>query len=146
MLKDTIQQDLTAAMLAHDESKVSALRMLISEIRYAGNGRDADISDEAVLTVIQKEIKKRKESAQSYRQGGREDLASKEESEIKVYEAYLPEQISDEELTKLVDESINELGAQTMQDMGRVMGAVRQKVGSGADPSRISEIVKAKLS
>ncbi len=145
MLKDKLQQDLTAAMLAHDDDKISALRMLISEIRYAGNGRDADIPDEDVIKIIQKEIKKRRESSESYKKGLREDLAAREEAEIKVYEPYLPTQMSDEELTKLIDESITELGASSMSDMGKVMGEVRLKVGSSADPSKISQIVKSKL-
>lgn len=146
MLNDKLKQDLTAAMLAHDESKVSALRMLISEIRYAGNGRDTEVSDDDVIKVIQKEIKKRKESIESYKKASREDLVAKEESEIKVYEPYLPAQMSDEELTKLIDETITELGAKSMADMGKVMGIIMGKVGQSSDSSRVSAIVRQKLS
>lgn len=145
MLKDKIQQDLKEAMLAHDEAKVSTLRMLISEIRYAGNGRDQDISDEEVVKVVQKEVKKRRESIDSFKKGGREDLAAKEASEEQLLQTYLPPQMSDEELTKLVEEAITEVGAQSVTDMGKVMGVVMGKVGQGADSSRVAGLVRSKL-
>jgi uncharacterized protein len=132
-------------MIARDEVKTSALRMLISAVRYTGNGRDSGFTDEEVIGVVQKELKKRKESADGFRQGGREDAALKEEQEAKLLQVYLPAQLSDEELTNIVEATITEVGAQTISDMGKVMGAVKEKVGSAADPSRISMVVKERL-
>src|SRR5437763_1827407 len=118
MLADQIQADLKTAMLAKDETRVSDLRMLISELKYAnirkgeegGDDRNA-ISDEDPIGVVQKELKKRKESVESFRSGNRPELAEKEETEAEILKAYLPEQMSDEELTKLVEEAITKTGA-----------------------------------
>jgi uncharacterized protein len=145
MLIDQLQQDLKQAMLSKDENKVSTLRMLISAVRYSGNGRDADFKDEEVISIIQKEVKKRKESIESYQKGNREDLAAKEQSELEILEGYLPEQLSDEELTKIVEDAIKDSGATSQADMGRVIGMVMGKVGSGAEGSRVSGIVKQQL-
>jgi uncharacterized protein len=145
MLIDQLQSDLKEAMLAKEEAKVSALRMLISAVRYTGNGRDQEFTDDQVVTVIQKEIKKRKEAAEGFRTGGREEQSLKEEAEAQILEKYLPAQLSDEELTKIVEDTINEVGANSMQDMGRVIGVVMGKVGSGADGGRVSAQVKQKL-
>jgi uncharacterized protein len=145
MLIDQLQDDLKQAMLAKDEAKVSALRMLISAVRYTGNGRDQEFSDDQVVSVIQKEIKKRKEAAEGFRSGGREEQAQKEETEADMLQKYLPAQLSDEELTKIVEDTINEVGAKSMQDMGRVIGVVMGKVGSGAEGSRVSGLVRQKL-
>ncbi len=149
MLSDKIQEDLKQAMLAKDEMKVSTLRLLSSALTYVKVEKmlksEENLPDEEVITVVQKEVKKRKEAAAGFRQGEREEQALKEEAEAKILESYLPAQISDEELTKIVEDSINELGAKTVQDMGRVIGAVKAKVGQGADGGRISNIVKERL-
>ncbi len=142
---DKITQDLKEAMLARDEIRVSALRMLISAIRYTGNGRDQEFSDDEVVTVIQKEAKKRKEAAAGFRQGGREESAVKEEAELKILEGYLPEQMSDEALTKIVEDTIKEVGASSITDMGKVIGSVMAKVKGQADGGKISILVKEKL-
>ncbi len=146
MLIDQLQNDLKDAMLAKDETKVSTLRMLISAVRYTGNGRDSEFSDEDVVTVIQKEVKKRKEAAESFRTGGREDSAQKEEAEQKILEAYLPAQMSEEGLTKIVEDTIKEVGASAPSDMGKVIGAVMGKVKGQADGGTVSALVKEKLS
>jgi uncharacterized protein len=145
LLLNQLQDDLKTAMLAKEEAKVSALRMLISAVRYTGNGRDQEFSDDQVISVVQKEIKKRKEAAEGFRAGGREEQAQKEEAEAGMLEKYLPAQLSDEELTKIVEDTINEVGAKSMQDMGRVIGTVMGKVGTGADGGRVSGMVREKL-
>jgi uncharacterized protein YqeY len=146
MLKDQIQSDLKTAMLAHDEARVSALRMLISAVRYSQTGREEDISDTDVIAVIQKELKKRREAAESFRTGGRDELAQKEEAEAQILMGYLPEQMSDQELTEIVEGAITEVGASSMTDMGKVMGMIMPKVSGKAEPSRVSALVKEKLS
>lgn len=132
-------------MLSRNETAVSVLRMLLSELKNTQIQKSADLSDQDIITVVQKEIKKRKEAAAGFRSGGREDSAQKEESEAKVLESYLPEQISDEELTKTVTEAINEIGATSMSQMGQVMSSVMVKVGQGAEGSRVSAMVKEQL-
>lgn len=145
-MEDKLKQDLKNAQLNKDETAVSTLRLLLSEINNLRIQKGGELSDSDIVSVIQKELKKRKEAASGFRQGNREESALKEETEAKVLEGYLPEQISDEELTKIISESINNLGATSMQDMGRVIGQVLGKVGQSADGSRVSALVKQQLS
>lgn len=151
---DNIQKDLKQAQLARDEVKVSTLRLLLSEIRNEEISKGGELSDNEVVTIIQREAKKRKEAAAGFRQGEREASALKEEAELKVLEGYLPAQLSNEELTKLVEDSIteleakgliNEVGAKGIQDMGRVMSVVMSKVAGRSEGSVVSRIVKSKL-
>lgn len=146
---DRIQTDLKNAQLNRDEVKVSTLRLLLSEIK---NGEIAKsdppaggLSDEEIILVVQREIKKRKEAAAAFRSGGREESAGKEEAEQKVLEGYLPVQLSVEELTKLVEETIHEVGANSVSDLGKVIGAVMGKVKGKADGGTVSATVKEKL-
>lgn len=145
MLLDQIQSDLKQAQLARDEIKVSTLRLLLSEIKNTEIAKGNDLVDQDVISVIQKEAKKRKEAIVAFRAGGREESAAKEESELKVLEQYLPSQLSTEELTKIVDETINEQGATSIQDMGKVIGVVMGKVKGQADGGTVSTLVKEKL-
>ncbi len=161
MLSDQIQSDLKAAMLAKDELKTSVLRMLLSELKYAnmkkgdeGSEDRNSLPDTEVIAVVQREIKKRREAVGFYKDQ-RPDLAAKEESELAILQDYLPSQMSDEELTALVQEAMSEArglrpltetGALTMADMGAIMKIVMPKVGQAAEPGRVSAIVKEKLS
>ena len=146
-MEQKIREDLKKAMIAKDETTVSTLRMLISELTYAKVAKKAEsLSDEDIISVIQKEAKKRKESIDSFTSGGRPELAEKEQVELEVLQKYLPEQISDEELTKVVEDSITKLGASQMSDMGKVIGMVMGQVGAKAEGARVSSLVKEKLS
>lgn len=150
MLRDQIKSDLQQAQLQRDEIKISTLRLLLSAISYAdiaNNVRTSgeEISDDEILTVIQKEVKRRYEAATGFRQGNREESAQKEEMEAKILEVYLPEQLSDEELTKIIEETITEVRAKSMADMGRVIGMVMGKVKGLANGGKVSQIVKEKL-
>lgn len=140
-----IKQDLIQSQLEKNELKVSTLRLLLSEINNAKIAKGDRLTDEDVVKVVQKEVKRRIEAAAGFRQGGREDQAQKEEWEAKYLEYYLPAQMSDEELTKIVEESINIVGAKTLTDMGRVLGHILPKVGPLANPARVSIVVKDKL-
>lgn len=145
-MENKIREDLKQAQLAKDELKVATLRLLISELTYAKVGKGEEpLSDDVVISLIQKEAKKRKESIDSFKKGGRDDLATNEEAELEILQTYLPEQISDEELTKIVEESINKTGASSMADMGKVIGMVMGQVGAKAEGARVSSLVKAKL-
>lgn len=140
-----IQSDLRGAQLARDEIKVSTLRLLLSEIKNAEIAKGAALSDEEFISIVQKEVKKRKEAAAGFRSGGREETALKEEAELKILEEYLPVQLSNEELTRLIEEIITEVGASSISDMGKVIGAVMGKVKGGADGATVSNLVKQKL-
>lgn len=142
---EQINQDLTQAMKNKDAETTSALRMLIAalrnkEITLRKDGQ-AELSEEQVLEAISSEIKKRRDSVLAYNQGGRQDLADKENSEIKILEKYLPEQISDEELEKIVRE-ITSSGA---DNFGKIMGLVMARVKGRANGSRVGELVKKVL-
>lgn len=145
-LRDKIKSDLKDAQLNRDEVKVSTLRLLLSEIKNQEIAKGETLSDEDTISVFQREVKKRKEAADGFRSGGREESALKEEAELKVLESYLPARLSNEELTKMVEESINELGATTMADMGKVMGVVMGKVAGRSDGGMVSAMVKERLS
>lgn len=143
---DKIQADLKQAQLARDEVKVSTLRLLLSEIKNAEIAKGNSLSDEDIVSVIQKEVKERKEAAIGFRSGNREDAALKEEAESLILRVYLPTQLSNEELTKIVEEAITEVGATTIADMGKVIGAVMGRVKGQADGGSVSSIVKDRLS
>ena len=146
MLTDSLTSDLKAAQLARNEIKVSTLRLLLSEIKNSEIAKGQQLSEQDLISVIQKEAKKRKEAAAGFRSGGREEQAQKEESELKILEGYLPSQLEVEELTKLVEQTINEVGAKSIADMGKVMSVVMVKVAGKADGASVSDLVKQKLS
>lgn len=145
MLVSSIQNDLKQAQLQRDELKVSVLRMLLSEIHNSEITKGIQLTDAETIAVIQKEVKKRKEAAAGFRQGKREEAAQKEEEEAKILEGFLPAQMSNEELTKVVEDSIKEIGANNIADMGRVIGLVMSKVAGQAEGSRVSSLVREKL-
>jgi len=142
---DKIQQNLKAAQFAKDELQVSVLRMLMSELKYAEINKASDLTDEEILSIIQKELKKRRDSIAAFTQAGRTELADKEKAEAVILETYLPAQMSDEELTDIVRQTITDLGASSMADMGKVIGQVMTKTQGLADGSRISGLVKQEL-
>ncbi len=145
MLIEKIQTDLNQALKDHEAVKVSTLRILLAEIKNTQIAKGQDLSDEDIVGVIQKEAKRRKEAAAGFRSGDREESAKIEEEELAVLESYLPQQLTDEELTKIVESTITELGASSVSDMGKVIGAVMGKVKGQADGGRVSGIVKGKL-
>lgn len=145
MLIDNLQSDLKQAQLARDEVRVLTLRLLLSEIKNTQIQKGNELSDAEIISVIQKEAKKRRESIESFKNGGRDDLAQKEEAELVLLQTYLPAQLSAEELTKIVEEAITELGVTSKQDMGKVMGIVMNKVAGRADGGLISQLVKERL-
>lgn len=148
-LKERIDSDIKTAMLAGEKDKSMTLRGLKSAILNAeieSNKRDQGLSDEEVITVLQKESKKRQESADLYRQGGNEEKAGAELAENELIKAYLPEQMSDQEVSAVVEKAIAETGATNMQSMGQVIGRVKSELGSRADGAVIAKLVKERLS
>ena len=146
MLLDTLQNDLKNAQLNKDEVKVGTLRLLLSEIHNAEIAKSQDLVNQDIIQVIQREVKKRKEAVEAFKNGGREEQAKKEEAEMAILQSYLPEQISNEELTGIIDQTINEVGATGVSDTGKVIGAVMGKVAGKADGGMVSSIVRSKLS
>ncbi|OGH16566.1 MAG: glutamyl-tRNA amidotransferase [Candidatus Levybacteria bacterium RIFCSPHIGHO2_02_FULL_40_18] len=149
MLKDKIQEDLKQAMVAKDELRLSTIRLLKSAIQYheiQKGGAGYGATDEDVIEVIGREIKKRNEAIELYKQGGRNELAEKEQKELEILKSYLPEQMSEDEVRKLVEEAISSIGASGIQDMGKVMGALMPKVKGKADGTLVSNIVREALS
>lgn len=140
-LVDQVQEDARAALKAGDRGRAGALRLIASELQRAA--KDGDGSDE--VAVLQRERKRRLESAAAYRDGGRDDLAATEESEADLIGAYLPEQVSDEELATIVAEAVVEAGAESPRDMGAVMKLAMPRVQGRADGKRVSAAVKEKL-
>lgn len=147
-IKQQIDQDLKAAMLAGDKTLVTTLRGLKSAILYAEvseGAREAGLSDEKVVSLLQKEAKKRQESADLYEQGGNSEKKAQELAEKEAIEQYLPAQLSEAEISTLVDEAIAELGSPDKQQMGQVIGLVRQKSSGNADGAVIARLVKERL-
>ena len=141
-IQQKIDQDMKQAMLAKDQPKLDVLRFLKSAIQYAQIEKPGtSLSEADVMQVIQKQIKQRRESIQQFTQGGRSELAGKEEKEAALLEAYLPKQISDAELQALVQAQIQQAGASGKKDFGRVMKSCTEKLAGRADNKRISEIV-----
>lgn len=148
-LHEQIASDLTSAMKARDKARASALRMLLSALKNQaiadGLGPQGTLGDAEVERILASEVKRRREAAAAYREAGRTASAEAEEAEVVVYEAYLPEQLSDEELAGLVDEAIAEVGAEDVRQMGAVMKAVMPRVQGRAEGSRVSALVKDRL-
>lgn len=146
-LKDTIDHDIKSAMLAKDQARLRGLRAIKSAIIAAETDKNAsDFDAQSEIKILQRLVKQRKESAEIYEKQNREDLVAIEKEEIDVIEAYLPKQLSREEVKMKVLTVIEQLGANTMKDMGRVMGQVNKELAGKAEGRIISEIVKEVLS
>ncbi|ACO04575.1 MAG TPA: GatB/YqeY domain-containing protein [Persephonella sp.] len=141
-----LQDEMKAAMKSGDKEKLSTIRMLISEIKKVQIDQKKELSDDEIIAVIQRYAKQRKESIKQYREAGREDLAQKEEKELQIVQQFLPQPLTEEEIEKIVEETIKELNASSMKDMGKVMKAVMEKVKGRAEGAVVSSIVKSKLS
>ena len=137
---EKVQEDVRTAMKAGERERAAALRMVVDALQ-----QDAKLGDGDEVAVLQRERKKRLEAADAYRDGGRGEQADTEQSEAKLIEAYLPEQLSDEELGEQVSAAIAETGATEQSQMGQVMSAVMPKVGGRADGKRVSQVVRERL-
>lgn len=149
MLKQKLKEELKQSMLARDEIKTSTLRMLLSAINYyeiQKRGAGYEATDEDVISVIQKEVKQRKDSIEQFRSGGRVDLAQKEQKELEILQKYLPQQLDEDEISEIVDEAIRQTGSTSPQDIGKVMGIVMPKIKGKADGAVVSKIVQERLS
>jgi len=150
MIRDDIKASTIAAMKGGDKDTTATLRLASAAIKNrdieARTGGAPKDDDALVTEVLQKMVKQRRESAELYRKGGREDRAEAEEGEIAVIERFLPRQLSDEEASAQIRAIIAETGASSMKDMGRVMALVKERLGASIEPARASGLVKAALS
>ncbi|OGF27819.1 hypothetical protein A2331_06965 [Candidatus Falkowbacteria bacterium RIFOXYB2_FULL_34_18] len=138
-----INNDLKQAMRDKKALELSVLRMLLASLKNKKIELIVpELNDDQVVMVIKTEVKKRKDSVMAYKNGNREDLAEKELAEIKILEKYMPEQMGEEEVEKIVKETIDSMGEVTMQDFGKIMGAVMNKTKGQADGNAVSAIVK----
>ncbi len=144
MIADKLQNMIGEAMKAHDEVRVSTLRLLSSAFNYEKIERQHELTDEEEVSVIRKQAKQRKDSIDAYRKAGAEDRAQKEEAELEILREFLPPEMDEGELAKLVEDAIEATGAKSMADMGRVIGMVKSKAPS-AEGGKIAELVKSRL-
>jgi uncharacterized protein YqeY len=150
-LKQQILDDLKAAMKAREKVRLDTVRMVKAKMQErevelrAKHGRDYVLDDAEALTVLSQAAKQRRDSIESFRHGGRDDLADREEAELAIIEGYLPRQLSDEEVREIVGEAIAEAGAATPADMGKVMKIVMPKVKGRADGKMVNQTVKSML-
>lgn len=145
-LIDQLQEDLKTAMKARDSVRVSVIRMLRAEIKNAEIASGEELEEGEVLDVLSRYARRRKESAEEYRGGGREDLHDSEMAEYEIVQGYLPQALGDEELAAIVDEVIAEQGATEMKHMGQVMKEVLARAAGRAEGGAVSSMVKRRLS
>lgn len=143
---DKIKKDLINSMKEQDKFKLSVLRMLKSSIQKEEINKKSELTDDEVLNVIKREVKVRKASLEEYLEYNRNDLADNLQKEIDILKTYLPEELSHEELLKIIDEQFKIINPMCMKDMGKVIKAVSSIVGTRADMSEVSKIVKEKIS
>ena len=144
-LKDQITEDMKSAMKAGDKDRLKVVRLIRAAIKQIEIDKRIELDDAAVLIVLDKMVKQRRDSVEQFQKGNRNDLADIELAEIVVLEDYLPEQLSDEELDAMIDEAISATGAETIRDMGKVMGQIKAKAAGAADMGAVGAKVKARL-
>lgn len=144
-LTDQLQTDMKTAMRAGDTQRRDTLRMVIAAAQNAAKEKRQDLTDEEALAVVTREVKKRRESIAAYRDAGRDDLADREQAEIDILAPYLPEQLGEDEIRKLVREAVEATGASSPRDMGRVMGQLMPRVKGRADGKLVSRLVNEEL-
>ncbi len=144
-LKDQLTADMKAAMKGGEKDRLRVIRLILADIKRVEVDSRKELDDAGLLAVVEKAVKQRRDSVEQFTKGGRDDLAAKEQAEIEVLSGYLPEQLSDAELDALVAEVIAATGAESIRDMGKVMGAIKSKAAGKADMGAVSARVKERL-
>ena len=145
-LKQRITDDMKSAMKAKDKQALKAVRMILEAIKQKEIDERIELDDAQVMTVIQKMVKQRKDSISQFSDAGRSDLVEIEEAELETINNYMPEQLSDEEVESVVDKAINDSGANSMKDMGKLMGMLKAQLQGETDMSLVSQLIKSRLS
>jgi len=141
-IKDMLNQDMKTALKAGEKDRLSVIRMAKSAILYAEKEKLHELNDEEVIEVLFREVKKRKQDMEEYRRLGREDVAKSLEQEVAILSSYLPQPLTQEELEEIVRQTITEVGANGLKDMGKVMGAIMPKIKGRADGGLVNSLVK----
>lgn len=144
-LKSRLQDAVKQAMRDGDRARLGTLRMALAAIQQVEVDERRDLDDTEVLAILDKQVKQRRESVEQYRGGGRDDLADREEAEIRILAEFLPRPLTDEELDELVKQAIEGAGAESVRDMGKVMAALKPRVQGRADMGEVSRRVKQRL-
>lgn len=144
MIKNEIQTQINTALKAGNQTELKALRFVMSQIKYEEIAKQKELTDEEVISLMQKEVKKRKEAIEMFKKGNRSDIVSDEEAQITVIQKFLPQQLSQEELKKIIDETVGNMPEE--KNTGKIIGAVLGKVKGKADGLMIANLVRQKLS
>jgi uncharacterized protein len=144
-LKAQISEDMKTAMKAGDKERLKVVRLMLAAIKQIEIDQRTDLDDAAVLSVLDKMVKQRRDSVSQFQDGGRQDLADIELAEIVVLETYLPEQLAESELDEIIEQAIQESGAESIRDMGKVMGQVKAKAAGRANMGAVGAKVKERL-
>lgn len=144
-MKDRILKDMVTAMKSQDKERLSVLRMVKGAVQLEEINKKTILSDDDVIAVLSKQIKTRKESIVEFEKGNRQDLIEKTQKEIEILNEYMPEQLSDEEVLKIIDDAFNKINPTSTSDMGRIMGIITPLLKGKADMSNVSKIVREKL-
>ncbi|MBO7380787.1 MAG: GatB/YqeY domain-containing protein [Neisseriaceae bacterium] len=145
-LKLKINEDMKSAMKARQTEKLSTIRMLLAAMKQVEVDERVELDDNRIVAIITKMVKQRQDSVKIYREAKRDDMADKEAAEITVLQAYLPQQLSTDEIAAAVDKAITQTGANGMADMGKVMGILKGELAGRADMAVVSRLLKEKLS
>ena len=145
-LKDRILQDVKDAMRAKDKPRLATIRLITAAIKQREVDERIELDDTQVLVVLDKMCKQRRESISQFEQAGRDDLAAQEKAELALIQEYLPEQLGEAEINGLIDAAMEQTGAASMKDMGKVMGQLKPKLQGRADMGAVSALIKARLS
>lgn len=145
-LKQLITNDMKLALKAQDKSALKAIRMILGAIKQKEIDERIDLDDTQVMAVIQKMVKQRKDSISQFSDAGRTDLVEVEEAELSIINNYMPKQLSDAEIQAAVIKAISDTGANSMKDMGKLMGMLKGQLDGKADMGQVSQIIKSKLS
>lgn len=144
-LKEQITEAMKDAMRAREKERLGTIRLILSEVKRIEVDERIDIDDTRLLAVLDKMVKQRRDSISQFEQAGRQELADKEQTEIVVIQDFLPQPLSEEELAVMIDDTIASVGAESMKDMGKVMGIIKPQIQGRADAGVVSGMIKAKL-
>jgi uncharacterized protein YqeY len=144
-LKQRITDDMKAAMKAKDKERLSTVRLILAAIKQQEVDKQAELDETAIIAVLDKMVKQRKDSITQYEEAGRDELAAIEKQELEIIQVYLPQPLSDEEVNALLEQAISDIGASSMQDMGKVMAQLKPQVQGRTDMGKLSGLVKSKL-
>lgn len=145
MLVEKLKKDMIEAMKNKDKEKLTVIRMVKAALDKERIDKKAEVNDDLLIDVVNKQVKMRNDSLEEFKKANRADLIKQTEEELEILKDYLPEQLSEEEVITIIEEVINEVNAETIKDMGKVMKEVTPKVKGKADMKHVSEIIKSKL-